>query len=288
MPSNRKKPLKAQGSRLKAAASALSLQPSASSRKSLVVTIDGPAGVGKSTAAKLLAKQLGLLYLDTGATYRALAYAALRHGLHPLADARRLAELARRLPLRLREAGRGQLRFLLNGVDITTAIRTEEVSEAAAQISQHPGVRAAMVRRQRELAARGYAKPEPGRVAGVLRLGSGRRPEWNRMAGVVAEGRDTGSVVFPRAAYKFFLDADPAVRARRRQGELSRLYTSSPPLVQVQEQLRFRDRLDRNRRVGPLVKPRGAIELDTTRLTAEQVVRAMMSHMAAAGPWPTR
>ena len=247
-------------------------------RRPLVITIDGPAGVGKSTAAKLLARQLGLMYLDTGATYRALALAALRQRLHPLADSRKLADLARRLRLRLNEGPRGEFRLILNGVDVSTAIRTEEVSEAAAQISQHLGVRAAMVRRQRELASRTLDREGSRRS----RLAALRRASLAAARGVVAEGRDTGSVVFPRAAYKFFLDAAPAVRARRRQGELAGLYSSRPPLMQVQEQLRFRDSLDRNRRVGPLVRPRGAIELDTSRLTAEQVVRAMLSHMAAA------
>lgn len=224
------------------------------STRPIVVTIDGPAGVGKSTAAKLLARVLGLTYLDTGATYRALAYAALKADLHPIADAKRLAVMARRLPLLLQPGPEGALRILLGGADITKAIRTEEVSEAAAQISQHPGVRAAMVKRQRELASR---------------------------HGVVVEGRDTGSVVFPNAAYKFFLDANPSVRARRRQRELGRLYGAKPPLAQVEEQMHFRDGLDRTRRIGPLIKPPGAMSVDTSRLTAAQVVRAILSRIAS-------
>lgn len=226
------------------------------SRQPLVITIDGPAGVGKSTAAKLLAKALGLTYLDTGATYRALAYAAVRADLNPITDAKRLAALARRLPLELRTSADGQLRVRLGGRDVTSEIRTEEVSEAAAQVSQDPEVRAAMVALQRRLAAQG---------------------------GVVVEGRDTGSVVFPRARYKFFLDADPAVRARRRQQELERLYGSRPPLAQIQEQLHFRDGLDRHRRVGPLVKPPGAVAIDTTHRTARQVVRAMLASIRRGG-----
>jgi cytidylate kinase len=218
----------------------------------LVITIDGPAGVGKSTAAKMLAKRLGLQYLDTGATYRTLAYAALQDGLHPVHDEAAVARLAQRLPLALRQRQDGSLQVLLDGADVSRAIRTEEVSEASAQISQSPAVRAAMVRRQRELADR---------------------------RGVVVEGRDTGSVVFPRATMKFFLDAEAAIRARRRQRELSRLYGTRLLFTRVQEQLRVRDRVDRTRRVGPLVKPRGAVAIDTSRLTIAQVVRRMLEHI---------
>ena len=192
------------------------------------------------------------MYLDTGATYRALAYAALHANLHPVADARRLAALARRLPLILRPTPAGELQVFLKGIDVTTSIRTEEVSEAAAQVSQYPEVRTAMVSLQRQLA---------------------------NQHGVVVEGRDTGSVVFPHARYKFFLQADPVVRARRRALELAQLYGVRPPIVQVQEQLHFRDSLDRHRRVGPLVKPAGAITIDTSHLTAAEVVRAMLRRM---------
>lgn len=219
----------------------------------LIVTIDGPAGVGKSTAAKLLAERLGVTYLDTGATYRVLAYAAIhQERLNPVTDVARLAMLARRLPFVLRPGAAGSLQAILGAVEITQEIRTEEVSEAAAQISQHPEVRQAMVARQRELA---------------------------NHHGVVVEGRDTGSVVFPHATHKFFLDAQQAIRARRRARELAQLYGTRPPLAQVREQLRFRDGLDRSRRVGPLVKPAGAIVIDTSHLSAAFVVRLMLLHI---------
>lgn len=227
----------------------------------LVITIDGPAGVGKSTVAKLLAKRLGLTYLDTGATYRALAYAAVKTDLSLITDVKELTELARELPLRLRPAPKGGLRVLLDTVDVTNEIRTEEVSEAAAQVSQHPDVRAAMVALQRRLA------------------NPALRDQPASQHGVVVEGRDTGSVVFPRATHKFFLDADPAIRARRRQRELLRLYSARSPIVQVREQLHFRDRLDRTRRVGPLVKPAGAVVIDTSHLTASHVIRVMLRHI---------
>ncbi len=223
----------------------------------LVITIDGPGGVGKSTIAKLLAKRLGLAYLDTGATYRALAYAALRQRLNPVTDVERLARLAASLPLELRVSGQHALQVWLDGREITRAIRTEEVTEAAAQISQHAPVRAAMVERQRALANR---------------------------HGVVVEGRDTGSVVFPHAPHKFFLDADPAVRARRRQAELARLYGSRTPLAQIREQLHFRDGLDRSRQVGPLVTPPGAMVINTSRRTIPQVVQAMLAAIRARHP----
>ena len=218
----------------------------------LVVTIDGPAGAGKSTVAKLLAKALGVAYLDTGATYRALAFAVLQAHLEFMADPEHLAQLARYLPLRL-EAGRGGvLRVFLDGLEITKDIRTQEVSEAAAQISQYPQVRAAMVTHQRQLAGR---------------------------TGVVVEGRDTGSVVFPDAPHKFFLDADLTTRAERRRQELLKLYGEPTPLAQIREELHFRDAIDASRPVGRLVKPRGALVIDTTHLSAQHVVRRMLQHI---------
>ena len=220
--------------------------------QALIITIDGPGGVGKSTVAKQLARQLGLMYLDTGATYRALAYAALKRGLNPVTDVEALTTLAHRLPLQLRPTVHGSLRVLLNGNDISQQVRTEQVSEAAAQVSQHPTVRQAMVELQRRLAD---------------------------SQGVVVEGRDTGSVVFPRAPYKFFLNADAAVRARRRQQELVKRYRTPLPVAQVQEQLEFRDGLDRRREVGPLVRPTGAVAIDTTHLSVSQVVNRMLRRM---------
>jgi len=221
----------------------------------LVITIDGPGGVGKSTVAKLLAKRLGVMYLDTGATYRALAFAALER--HLISDVPRLSAFARQLPLQLHGMADGSLQVLLDGRDVSREIRAERISEAAAQISQYPKVREAMVSLQRSLA---------------------------NAHGVVVEGRDTGSVVFPKATHKFFLDADPAIRAQRRQRELMKRYGSRSSLRLVQEQLQFRDELDRSRRVGPLVKPKGAIAIDTSRVSAAQVVRSMLRRIRPAPP----
>lgn len=223
--------------------------------QALVVTIDGPAGAGKSTVAKQLAKALRLAYLDTGATYRALAFAVLQEHPEVLADEARLALTARFLPLKLKAGHNGTLRVFLSGVEITRAIRSQEISEAAAQVSQYPAVRAAMVAHQRTLA--------------------GSR-------GVVVEGRDTGSVVFPDAPYKFFLDADLSVRAERKQRELFGLYGEPTPLAQIRQELHFRDLVDQSRPVGRLVKPRGALVIDTTHLTAQHVVRRMLQHIGRA------
>jgi cytidylate kinase len=220
-----------------------------------VVTIDGPAGAGKSTVAKLLAKALGVAYLDTGATYRALAFAVLQGHPDMLADEARLALAARFLPLQLKPGGRGTLRIFLSGVEITRAIRSQEISEAAAQVSQYPAVRAAMVAHQRKLAG---------------------------TQGVVVEGRDTGSVVFPDARYKFFLDADLSARAERRQQELLALYGEPTPMAMIRQELHFRDLVDQSRPVGRLVKPRGAVVIDTTHLTAQHVVRRMLRHVNRA------
>ncbi len=222
--------------------------PARPTPRTLVITIDGPAGCGKSTVAKQLAHELGLMYLDTGATYRTLALAALQEDPPVVADARRLAGLARQLPIRLDKTAQGSLRVFLGDDDVSRKIRTEQVTEVAAQISQYPEVRGAMVERQRELA---------------------------NTHGVVVEGRDTGSVVFPHATHKFFLDADPAVRAKRRQEELAKHYGSRTPLALIREQIDLRDGLDRSRVVGPLVCPPGAVVIDTTRLTVTQVVDRM-------------
>lgn len=218
----------------------------------VVITIDGPAGVGKSTVARLLAKRLDVVYLDTGATYRAVAYLALKAGHDPVKDIGALAEIGQTLPIRFEQDSSGETRVWLEGEEITDVIRQTDVTEASAQVAQHGPVRAALVNRQRELAAE---------------------------QSVVVEGRDTGSVVFPDASVKFFLDADPMIRAKRRQDELAERYGTTLPLEQVREQLHFRDALDRKRLIGPLIQPDDAILIDSSNKPAEEVVSEMLTHI---------
>jgi len=224
----------------------------------MIITIDGPAGSGKSTAARELAKALRIAYLDTGATYRAATLAALRGGVD-LEDAPALAELARRLDLRLEYAG-DDFRVLLDGEDVTRQIRSAEVSDNSHHVARAPGVREVLVAMQR-------------RIGSELARSTG---------GVVAEGRDQGSVVFPDADVKFYLDATPEVRARRRHDEM----TADGQDVSYQavlEAIVARDGRDRSRAVAPLVKPDEAVEIDTTDMSIEQVTAELKRRVEGAG-----
>ncbi|HEY1860607.1 MAG TPA: (d)CMP kinase [Gemmataceae bacterium] len=207
----------------------------------MIVTIDGPAGAGKSSAAKALARRLGFEFLDTGAMYRAVTLVALRAGVDRRdqdALARLLAELHLELPP-------GQV--LLNQEDVTKAIRTGEVTAASGEIADSPVVRRQLVQWQREIAA-------------------GRD--------MVCEGRDQGTIVFPDAGCKFFLVADPLERARRRQREMA----SRGEFLDLEEVLRsqeIRDRRDAARDLAPMVPAADAIRLDTTYYSPDQVVELM-------------
>jgi cytidylate kinase len=210
-----------------------------------VITIDGPAGAGKSSVARRLAAALSFRYVDTGAMYRAVALAALERSL-PLDDAAQLDALVRQLDLRLE--GSDPVRVFLDGRDVTEAIRTPAVSDAAAQIATLAPVRALLVDRQRQLAATG---------------------------GVVLEGRDTGTVVWPQAELKIFLTASATVRAERRQQELAARGETLRD-ERVLEQLRERDRRDAQRAASPLVPAGDAVIVDTTALELDEVVRLLL------------
>ncbi len=207
----------------------------------MIVTIDGPAGAGKSSAARALARRLGFEFLDTGAMYRAVALAALRAGVR-LRDESALAELVGRLRLEL-NAGR----VLLDGEDVTSAVRTAEVTAATGATADSPAVRRHLAALQRAAAA-------------------GRD--------VVTEGRDQGTIVFPDAVCKFFVVADPAERARRRQREMAargeRLELDAVLLAQEE-----RDRRDAARDIAPMKPAPDAVTIDSTALSPAEVVDRM-------------
>jgi cytidylate kinase len=192
----------------------------------MVVAIDGPAGAGKSTVARAAARALGFTYMDSGAMYRAVGLMARRHG-------GAASDRAEELDIELGD------RVLANGEDVTEAIRTPEVSEAASKVATNPAVREALVKKQRELLSNG---------------------DW------VAEGRDIGTVVVPDAAVKVYLTASPEERARRRAAELG---TDAGTVLRDQA---LRDAQDTEREHSPLMAARGAVELDTSGLSVDEVV----------------
>ena len=211
--------------------------------KKIIVAIDGPAGAGKSTIARHLARHFGLLNLETGAMYRAFGLKALRAEVS-LTDSHALQQLAGQTEIRL-ESGGEENRVLLDGEDVTGLIRNPTVTDAASQVSVFPAIRAWMVGLQQQLAAEG---------------------------GVVMEGRDIGTVVFPHADAKIFLDAAPEVRGMRRYDQLGPEPAQQPE--DVIRELHERDRRDRNRADSPLKPAPDAVILDSTHMTLEQAVAA--------------
>lgn len=212
-------------------------------RRKIIVAIDGPAGAGKSTIARHLARHFGLLNLETGAMYRAFGLKALRMSV-PLDDPAELELLSAETSIRL-EVGDTENRVLLDGEDVTGLIRNQMVTDAASRVSIFPPIRAWMVRLQQQLGADG---------------------------GIVMEGRDIGTVVFPQAEVKIFLDAAPEVRGMRRFDQLGPAPEHQPE--QVIRDLRERDQRDRNRVDSPLRPAPDAVLLDSTHMTLDEAVKA--------------
>jgi cytidylate kinase len=208
--------------------------------RKLIVAIDGPAGAGKSTIASRLARKLGYVNLESGAMYRALALQAIDHDAS-LDDEPALLKLAQDSRIQLEPTLNGN-RTLLNGHDISARIRERDVTEAASRVSVHPQVRAWMVARQREMGASG---------------------------GIVMEGRDIGTKVFPDADLKIFLDADPVVREQRRMQQQK---IKGEVAANVAADLRERDRRDRTRAASPLMAAEDAVVIDSSKLSEDEVL----------------
>jgi cytidylate kinase len=219
----------------------------------LIIAIDGPSGVGKGTVARAIARELGYRHLDTGAMYRAIGWKAERLGV-PLDDAGQVAELAARLVLDLDDG-----RVVVDGEDATTAIRTPEIDRAATRVARLAGVRTVLVRRQRALGEAG---------------------------GIVVEGRDIGTVVFPGADVKIFLDATPDERARRRAADPAHS-GNADGIASVAVALEARDRSDRTRSVSPLVMAEDAVLVDTTGVSIEDVLRRVREVVRSRLPAPS-
>ena len=218
--------------------------------KKFIITIDGPAGAGKSTVSKTLAKKLNYIYLDTGALYRALAYKTLKLKIS-LDDVSAIANLCSSTTVVLKNID-GQMKVTVDGEDVEEKIRTEEVGLAASKISTFAVVRERLLNLQREAGAQG---------------------------GIVAEGRDMGSVVFPQADYKFYLDAKLEERIKRRYEELLEK-GASVEYKSIQKDMFVRDKQDKQREIAPLKAPDDAIIIDSDNLSAAEVIEKIIFYIS--------
>ncbi|MEB3266895.1 MAG: bifunctional pantoate--beta-alanine ligase/(d)CMP kinase [Cyanobacteriota bacterium] len=229
--------------------------------RSPIVAIDGPAGAGKSTVTRAFAERLGLVYLDTGAMYRALTWWLQTHGVDP-GDGAAIGPLLDRLELRLTAAADGRPQVWVNGQEVSEAIRAPEVTAAVSQVAAHACVREALTSQQQRLGQHG---------------------------GLVAEGRDIGTAVFPQAELKVFLTATAAERARRRALDLQQRGFAVPPLEELERQIRERDHSDASRAVAPLRQADDAVELITDGLSIDRVIQRLVELFRERVPeeaWP--
>jgi len=212
--------------------------------KFFVVTIDGPAGAGKSTVARHVAEALKICYLDTGAMYRSVGILAVSQKKDPV-------DVARTMDFKIIYSEDGEKRIMVNGRDMTALIRTPEADKEVSKVAAIKEVRRHLIKKQRSF-AQGQS--------------------------LVLEGRDTGSVVFPEASYKFYLDASVEERARRRYEQLAQK-TTPPTLDEIQKDIIRRDNADKKRPWGALTIPENAVVIDTTNLSLEEVVAEILSHI---------
>lgn len=217
--------------------------------KKLIVAIDGPAGSGKSTSAKLVAENLGYVYIDTGAMYRAVTYLALRDNL--LGNENALIEIAENTDIHL-DFIDGETKVKTNGQDITIQVRSVEVNQRVSDVSKIEGVRKALVKKQQEMG--------------------------NQDRGIVIEGRDITTVVFPNADVKVFLTASIEQRAKRRVEEYEEKGTSVS-IEEVRKNLQQRDKIDSTRSISPLTKSPDAIEIDTSKVTIKEQVELILNQV---------
>lgn len=226
-------------------------------KKDWVVAVDGPAGTGKSSVTKRLADELGLQHIDTGALYRGIAIRCADAGItvnFTPQEVPKIAEIARMTELAFKRVPKlnPKNRLLVGGVDVTSLIRSPEISLLASKVSALPEVRAALFELQRTL-----GRSEPS----------------------ILEGRDIGTVIFPDAQVKFFLTADLDERAKRRLSELEAQGVDTPSFEELREQIRMRDNGDSTRAIAPLKRAEDAIEIDTTHMTLDQVVARMAAQI---------